>query len=124
MEKFVSSSELEVGQQVFAIGSPRGLEHTLTRGIISALRETKTKTSRLIQTDAAISPGSSGGGLFDQEARLIGITTFGAEGLSRLELRDPGGVDRGALHAQPRSLGGKGRRRSGLRTAGAGGAAR
>ena len=88
VEKFVSSSELEVGQQVFAIGSPRGLEHTLTRGIISALRETKTK-SWLIQTDAAISPGSSGGGLFDQEARLIGIPTLGARDSQGLNFAIP-----------------------------------
>jgi hypothetical protein len=83
--QMVPSNQLEVGQQVFAVGSPRGLEHSLTRGIISALRETKTKDSRVIQTDTAISPGSSGGGLFDQEGRLIGITTFGvkeAEGLN------------------------------------------
>ena len=89
IEKFVASSELEVGQQVFAVGSPRGLEHTLTRGIISALRETKTKTSRLIQTDVAMSPGSSGGGLFDQEARLIGITTFGARDSQGLNFAIP-----------------------------------
>jgi serine protease Do len=89
IEKFVASSELEVGQQVFAVGSPRGLEHTLTRGIISALRETKTKTSRLIQTDVAMSPGSSGGGLFDQEAQLIGITTFGARDSQGLNFAIP-----------------------------------
>jgi S1-C subfamily serine protease len=68
--------ELEVGQQVFAIGSPRGLEHTLTRGIISALREVVKDTGKYIQTDAAVSPGSSGGGLFDDQGRLIGLTTF------------------------------------------------
>jgi serine protease Do len=89
VERLVSSSELEVGQEVFAVGSPRGLEHTLTRGIISALRETKTKGSWVIQTDAAISPGSSGGGLFDQEARLIGITTFGAKDSQGLNFAIP-----------------------------------
>jgi serine protease Do len=87
--KLVPSRELEVGQQVFAIGSPRGLEHTLTRGIVSALRETKTKGSSLIQTDVAMSPGSSGGGLFDQEARLIGITTFGAKDSQGLNFAIP-----------------------------------
>jgi len=89
VEKIVSSSELEVGQQVYAVGAPRGLEHTLTRGIISALRETKSKTSWLIQTDVAMSPGSSGGGLFDQEARLIGITTFGAKDSQGLNFAVP-----------------------------------
>jgi serine protease Do len=72
----VLSKDLEVGQQVFAIGSPRGLEHTISRGIVSALREMKEEAGSLIQTDAAISPGSSGGGLFDADARLIGIVTF------------------------------------------------
>lgn len=73
---YAASKDLEVGQQVFAIGSPRGLEHTISRGIVSALREMKEETGNLIQTDAAISPGSSGGGLFDAEGRLIGIITF------------------------------------------------
>ena len=89
VEKLVPSSQLEVGQPVFAVGSPRGLEHTLTRGIVSALRETKNKTSWLIQTDAAISPGSSGGGLFDQEARLIGITTLIAKDSQGLNFAIP-----------------------------------
>jgi hypothetical protein len=58
---------------VFAIGNPRGLERTLSEGLVSALRpEAKTN---VIQTTAAISPGSSGGGLFDARSRLVGITT-------------------------------------------------
>jgi serine protease Do len=73
---YVMSKDLEVGQQVFAIGSPQGLEHSLSRGIVSALRPMKGNAGHLIQTDAAVSPGSSGGGLFDAEARLIGIITF------------------------------------------------
>lgn len=73
---YVVSKDLEVGQSVFAIGSPRGLEHTISRGIVSALREMKEEVGSLIQTDAAVSPGSSGGGLFDSEGRLIGIVTF------------------------------------------------
>jgi serine protease Do len=74
----VLSVNLEVGQQVFAIGSPRGLERTLSRGIVSALRGVKDG-AKLIQTDAAVTHGSSGGGLFDSEARLVGIITFGVE---------------------------------------------
>jgi len=68
--------QLEVGQSVFAIGSPRGLEHTISRGIVSALREMKEEAGNLIQTDAAVSAGSSGGGLFDSEGQLVGIVTF------------------------------------------------
>jgi hypothetical protein len=58
-----------VGDRVYAIGAPRGLELTMSDGLISAIRP------GLIQTTAPISPGSSGGGLFDQHGRLIGITT-------------------------------------------------
>lgn len=75
-----SSSDLEVGQHVFAIGNPFGLDHTLTTGIISALgREITSVTNRtiqgVIQTDAAINPGNSGGPLLDSAGRLIGVNT-------------------------------------------------
>jgi len=71
---FADMSTLRTGQRTYAVGSPRGLELTLTEGIISSLRADENQP--IIQTSAAISPGSSGGGLFDSEGRLIGITTF------------------------------------------------
>jgi S1-C subfamily serine protease len=67
-------SRLKVGEQVYAIGSPSGLRNTLSEGIVSGLRE--IKGIQHIQTTTPISPGSSGGGLFDAEGKLIGITTF------------------------------------------------
>jgi serine protease Do len=69
-----ASSSLAVGERVYAIGAPEGLELTLSEGVVSGLRD--YTGSRVIQTSAAISPGSSGGGLFDARGRLIGITTF------------------------------------------------
>lgn len=74
------SSTLSVGQRVFAIGNPFGLERTFTTGVISSLnREISSRNQRriksIIQTDAAINPGNSGGPLLDSEARLIGMTT-------------------------------------------------
>lgn len=69
------TSDLRVGQRVYAIGAPSGLELTLTEGLLSAFR--LMGKSRVIQTSAAISPGSSGGGLFDERGDLIGITSFG-----------------------------------------------
>ncbi|QNK69589.1 S1C family serine protease [Variovorax sp. PAMC26660] len=66
-----------VGQRVYAIGNPLGLENTLSEGILSGLRGGDSQAP-LLQTTAAISPGSSGGGLFDSEGRLLGITSFGA----------------------------------------------
>jgi S1-C subfamily serine protease len=77
---FGTSNDLRVGQRVFAIGNPFGLERTLTTGIISSLnRSLPTRTGRtiksIIQTDAAINPGNSGGPLLDSTARLIGMNT-------------------------------------------------
>lgn len=69
-----SEPQVAVGDPVFAIGSPIGLSNTLSEGIVSGLR-LRNGTS-LIQTSAAISKGSSGGGLFDAQGRLVGITTF------------------------------------------------
>jgi S1-C subfamily serine protease len=66
--------DLKVGEAVYTIGAPRGLELTLGQGIISGLRQQRGR--RLIQTTAQVSPGSSGGGLFDRAGNLIGITTF------------------------------------------------
>jgi 2-alkenal reductase len=75
-----SSSDLKVGQAVFAIGNPFGLSRTLTTGVISALnRRLPTTAGRevvgVIQTDAAINPGNSGGPLIDSAGRLIGVNT-------------------------------------------------
>jgi S1-C subfamily serine protease len=74
-----TSSDLQVGQKVFAIGNPFGLDWTLTTGIVSALeRELPSATGTirgLIQTDAAINPGNSGGPLLDSAGRLIGVNT-------------------------------------------------
>jgi S1-C subfamily serine protease len=75
-----SSHDLVVGQRVYAVGNPFGLDHTLTVGIISALnREIQSVNQRtirgVIQTDAAINPGNSGGPLLDSAGRLIGVNT-------------------------------------------------
>ncbi len=75
------SSTLKVGQSVYAIGNPFGLDQSLTTGVISALgREIKSIGGRpirdVIQTDAAINPGNSGGPLLDSSGRLIGVNTM------------------------------------------------
>jgi S1-C subfamily serine protease len=75
-----TSHDLRVGQKVFAIGNPFGLDWTLTSGLVSALNrslpgERGSLVEHLIQTDAAINPGNSGGPLLDSAGRLIGINT-------------------------------------------------
>jgi S1-C subfamily serine protease len=75
-----TSKDLLVGQKVFAIGNPFGLDQTLTTGIVSAVgRQIRSVTNRpitgVIQTDAAINPGNSGGPLLDSAGRLIGVNT-------------------------------------------------
>jgi S1-C subfamily serine protease len=92
-----TSADLQVGQKVFAIGNPFGLDQTLTTGIISGLgREIESITRRpiqgVIQTDAAINPGNSGGPLLDSSGRLIGVNTA---------IYSPSGVNSGVGFAVP-----------------------
>lgn len=69
-----STDLLKVGAKVYAIGAPQGLELTFSEGIISSLRP--VDGGQYLQITAPISPGSSGGGLFDEEGRLIGLPSF------------------------------------------------
>jgi len=92
-----SSRELNVGQRVYAIGNPFGLDQTLTTGIVSALnREIESFNGRtirgVVQTDAAINPGNSGGPLLDSAGRLIGVNT---------QIASPSGASAGIGFAIP-----------------------
>ena len=69
-----SSRDARVGQEIFAIGSPLGLQNTVTRGIVSALRQAGSVA--LVQTDAAINPGNSGGPLIDRAGRVLAVATM------------------------------------------------
>jgi serine protease Do len=82
-------NKLRVGAKVYAIGNPRGLEVTLSDGLISGLRKTDKDELEVVQTTTPLSPGSSGGGLFDDQGRLIGITTRGFRDSQNLNFAVP-----------------------------------
>ena len=71
-----TAGELEIGEAVYAVGTPKGFDFSISDGIVSQLRKEAGENAPLIQTNAAISPGSSGGGLFDSQGRLVGLTTW------------------------------------------------
>jgi serine protease Do len=77
-----SYRDIAVGEKVFTIGNPSGLTATLSEGIVSGLRT--QRGVRYVQTSAPISPGSSGGGLFDERGNLLGITSFKIEDAENL----------------------------------------
>ncbi|MCC6337465.1 MAG: trypsin-like peptidase domain-containing protein [Myxococcales bacterium] len=73
------SDGLKAGQRVFAVGAPMGLEHTLTSGVVSALRTNPERgfaPRKLIQTDVPINQGNSGGPLFNEAGEVVGIASF------------------------------------------------
>jgi len=90
------SDDLAVGNAVYAIGTPRGLALTMTEGIVSSLRDSGDGYG-VIQTSAAISPGSSGGGLFNDRGELVGITSFRINGGESLNFAVPVNYVRGML---------------------------
>ena len=65
-----------VGQPAYAIGHPKGLDLTMSAGLVSSFRRNAAGQIVLVQTSAAISGGNSGGGLFDEQGRLLGLTTL------------------------------------------------
>lgn len=67
-------NSLKVGEKVYALGAPRGMELTLSDGLLAALHRDRNDNIVRIQMTAPISPGSSGGGLFDEEGRLVGVS--------------------------------------------------
>ena len=88
--KMGAAKALSIGEEIFAIGAPKGLDLSLSRGIVSQLRRLDDRqTAPFVQTDAAISPGSSGGGLFNDEGLLVGITTFKRVGGENLNFAIP-----------------------------------
>jgi serine protease Do len=81
------NAALRVGQRVFAIGNPSGLGYTVTTGVVSGMRELEGRT--YVQTDAPISPGSSGGPLITEQGRVIGINSLVMRGVQGIGFAIP-----------------------------------
>ncbi len=93
--KMAPSKDVQVGDQVYAIGNPYGLEETLTRGIVSGLNRSiqapdGATIAGVLQTDAALNPGNSGGPLINQQGEVIGINSQIASDAARAEGSQPG----------------------------------
>lgn len=96
--KFANSDNIKVGQEVFAIGSPLGFEYTISQGIVAGIRDNEKVSftdpitympieksfEKVLQITAAISPGNSGGALFNRRGEVVGITTYTYSGYGNL----------------------------------------
>jgi len=94
-----NSESVRTGEAVIAIGNPGGLEETVTLGIISSIRVRKDGT-KVIQTDTAVSPGSSGGPLINKNGEVVGIVTFKFLGGENLNFAIPVNYARGLLRME------------------------
>jgi hypothetical protein len=83
------SDRVQVGEEIVAIGSPLSLESTVSSGIVSGIRTIKEEGGKFLQITAPISPGSSGGPLFNMEGEVVGITTLYLEGGENLNFAIP-----------------------------------
>lgn len=88
--EFADSHRAAVGQRSFAVGTPVGLRRTFTSGILSNVERTDLGTETIVfQTDAAINQGNSGGPLFDQQGRVLGVNTYGGRGTNNIGFTIP-----------------------------------
>ena len=105
--KFASSNDVEVGETVYALGNPYDLDATLTKGIVSALnREIEApdgaKIGKVIQTDAALNPGNSGGPLLNDDGKVIGLDSQIASDSTETTTSQPGNT--GVGFAEPSDM--------------------
>jgi S1-C subfamily serine protease len=102
----VSSVRPEVGEHVVVLGSPLGLEHTVTDGMVSAIRTVRNR-GEFLQISAPISPGSSGGPVVNMKGQVIGIATFQVRG-QNINFAVPGYRVQTLKDGPPRTLPGLG----------------
>jgi len=84
-----NSDQIQIGEEVVAIGNPQGLELTVSNGLLSGVRTDEEAGGKFLQTTAPITHGSSGGPLFNMAGEVVGITTLGSEGAGNLNFAIP-----------------------------------
>jgi S1-C subfamily serine protease len=94
------SSRVEIGDEVIAIGNPLSLESTVSNGIVSGIRADREKGEAFLQVTTPISPGSSGGPLFNMDGQVVGITTMQLKGGQNLNFAIPINDAKGLLAAR------------------------
>jgi V8-like Glu-specific endopeptidase len=93
-----NSNNVQVGEPVLAVGSPLGLQGTVTTGVVSSMRDDPTGGGfKVLQTDASVNPGNSGGPLVNRQAEVIGIVTFKIRGGENLNFAIPINYLRGLI---------------------------
>jgi hypothetical protein len=97
-----NSNNVQVGEPVLAVGSPLGLQGTVTTGVVSSMRDDPTGGGfKVLQTDASVNPGNSGGPLVNRQAEVIGIVTFKIRGGENLNFAIPINYLRGLMDSSP-----------------------
>ena len=97
-----NSNNVQVGEPVLAVGSPLGLQGTITTGVVSSMRDDPTGGGfKVLQTDASVNPGNSGGPLVNRQAEVIGIVTFKIRGGENLNFAIPINYLRGLADSSP-----------------------
>lgn len=99
-----NSDRVQIGEDVVAIGSPLGLERTVSNGILSGVRKDEEAGGKFLQITAPITHGSSGGPLFNMMGEVVGITTLGFEGAGNLNFAIPINDAKNLLHNQSATL--------------------
>jgi len=92
-----NSNKTDQGEQVVLLGSPEGLQGTVTTGIISAIRDSQDGTFKVLQTDAAANPGNSGGPLLNRRGQVVGVLDYKLKGAENLNFAVPINYARGLL---------------------------
>lgn len=89
MVKLGTPSNIKIGEKIYVISSPEGFENTITEGIVSGLRDVEKEYEKVLQITAPVSPGSSGGPVFNEKGEVIGVVTFQVEGAQNINFALP-----------------------------------